>query len=435
MIATILSLILLLYALAQYNKGKYAYPFFILVFYASNAFIINFGQPIIKYQDFGILLLLGCCFLGYIRTPTFFSIRKQAGAKISLLLLLFFIFEVLYSLFFGIDTFGNILAVTRDYLYALTYFVFRRAPIADLKKGVILVFKAVCLASIFFVLQYITHVPLTNTFISESYLQSGNYRMQITPPFIDIVLLSLLLFIKKRKVQWFVVILMFIVLLISQNRTPLIALFMQIGLFVLLSRNSKHKVTVLVVALLAFPVINSLLASRAEEEDSSKLSLYSAFEDLKSGNYLEVASQNTFMFRIALIAERANYLLQNPEYAIQGVGAMHEDTSQKKFNFIVGTHNLDEKGNDITCQLNSIDVAWGPLLIRYGFGGLILHLFIIIWLIVSFYKMRQLPVAMIGFLIFTSELAQSFSSGSMFLLIGIFTISAFLIAYDKMKVR
>ena len=56
MIATIISICLLLAALIQYNKGKYAWPLFVLVFFASNAFIINLGNPSLKYKDFGILL-------------------------------------------------------------------------------------------------------------------------------------------------------------------------------------------------------------------------------------------------------------------------------------------------------------------------------------------------------------------------------------------
>lgn len=43
MIATIISICLLLAALIQYNKGKYAWPLFILIFFASDAFIINLG--------------------------------------------------------------------------------------------------------------------------------------------------------------------------------------------------------------------------------------------------------------------------------------------------------------------------------------------------------------------------------------------------------
>ena len=138
------------------------------------------------------------------------------------------------------------------------------------------------------------------------------------------------------------------------------------------------------------------------------------------------------MFRIALIAERADYLLKNPNLLLQGVGAMHEDTAQKKFDFLVGTGGYDEvKHCDVKSQLDSIDVVWGPLLIRYGFLGLALHLFVVIWMIISFYKKRSNPIMMLGFLTYVAAIAQSFSSGGLFLLQGILTMMGFLIMYDR----
>ena len=150
MMATIISICLLLAALIQYNKGKYAWPLFILIFFASDAFIINFGEAPIKFKDYGILLLLGCCFLGYLRNSSFFSIKGLSGAKISALFLFFFVFEFLYAYLTNVDTIGNILAVSRDYLYALTYFVFRKSPVEELHKGIRLIFKGVILACILF---------------------------------------------------------------------------------------------------------------------------------------------------------------------------------------------------------------------------------------------------------------------------------------------
>lgn len=341
------------------------------------------------------------------------------------------LFEFLYAYLNNIDTIGNILAVIRDYLYALTYFAFRKAPTEELKKGVVLIFKAVILACLLFVLQYITHISFTNSYISESNLQSGNYRMQSVPPFVSIFLLALLFYFRNIKYRWGLLILFLGVLLISQNRTPLVALFLQIGLFVLLSRNAKYKIQILIIAILAFPIVNSIFSSRSAEEDGVKITDVPVMSYISKGDYRGLAMQNTFMFRIALIAERFDYLISHPEKTLLGVGAMHEETAQKKFNFIVGTRGLGEDGNTIIGQLNSIDVVWGPLLIRYGFIGLILHLTIIIWMVLNFYKKNRNPLMMLGFLTYIAELAQSFSSGGMFLLIGIMTMMGFLIVYDR----
>lgn len=433
MIITIICAILLLYGLIQYDKGHYAKSLLILVFFASNAFIINFGIPILKYKDFGLLLLVGYCFIGYSKNSNFFKISSLSGAKISLAFLLFFLFEFLYAYLNNIDTIGNILAVIRDYLYALTYFAFRKVSVGELKRGINLIFNAVVLACVFFVLQYFTHIQFTESYISDNNLQIGNYRMQSVPPFISIFLLALLFYIRNIRYRWGLISLFLSVLLISQNRTPLIALFLQIGLCLLFVKKSKYKIQILVVALLMFPFINSVLSSRSAEEGHVKITDVPVMSYINTGDYYGLAKQSTFMFRIALIAERFNYLISHPEKALLGVGAMHEDTAQNKFNFVVGTAGVGEYGERTTGQLNSIDVVWGPLLIRYGFIGLIFHLVIIIWMVILFYKRSKNnePIMMLGFLTYIGELAQSFSSGGMFLLMGIITMMGFLIAYEK----
>lgn len=431
MIATIISICLLLAALIQYKKGKYAWPLFILIFFATGAFIVNLGATPIKFKDYGILLLLGCCFLGYLRNSSFFSIKGLSGAKISALFLVFFVFEFLYAYLTNVDSVGNILAVSRDYLYALTYFVFRKSPVEDLQKGIRLIFKGVILACILFVTQYITHLELTNSFVSETNMLEGNYRMQSTPPFIDIILLATLFYLRKMRGRWLVIVLMFSILLISQNRTPLLALFLEIGLFVLLARKTKNKIPIMIAAMVAFPFVNSLLSSRSSEEGGTSNMNVPMLAYISQGDFQGLASQSTFMFRIALIAERVDYLLSNPEKMLLGVGPMHEDTAQKHFNFIIGTTGVDSNGQYRVSQLDSIDTVWGPLLIRYGFIALILHISVVVWMILAYYKKRENPIMMLGFLTYVSAIAQSFSSGGMFLLLGITTMMGFLVVYDR----
>ena len=433
MIATIISLCLLLAALIQYNKGKYAWPLFILIFFASDAFIINLGEAPVKYKDYGILLLLGCCCIGFLRNSSFFSIKGLSGAKISALFLVFFVFEFLYAYLTNVDTIGNILAVSRDYLYALTYFVFRKSPVEELQKGIRLIFKGVILACIFFVIQYFSHIQLTSSYVSEENMLAGNYRMQSTPPFIALILLAVLFYLQKMRGRWMIIVLLFSIFLISQNRTPLLALFLEIGLFILLARKTKYKIPIMIAVMIAFPFMNSLLSSRSSEEGGTSNMDVPVFNYISQGNFQGLASQSTFMFRIALIAERTDYLISNPGKMVFGVGPMHENTAQKHFNFRIGTGNIDSNGQYITCQLDSIDTVWGPLLIRYGFIGLILHISIVVWMIFAFYKRRENPIMMLGFLTYVAAIAQSFSAGGMFLLLGITTMMGFLIAYDKIK--
>lgn len=173
------------------------------------------------------------------------------------------------------------------------------------------------------------------------------------------------------------------------------------------------------------------MASRSSEEGGTNNMEVPVFIYISQGDFQGLASQRTFMFRIALIAERADYLISNSGKMVFGVGPMHENTAQKHFNFRIGTGNIDSNGQYITCQLDSIDTVWGPLLIRYGFIGLVLHVSVVVWKILAYYKKRYNPIMMLGFLTYVAAIAQSFSAGGMFLLLGITTMMGFLIAYDK----
>ena len=189
----------------------------------------------------------------------------------------------------------------------------------------------------------------------------------------------------------------------------------------------------MIAAMVAFPFVNSLLSSRSSEEGGVSNMEVPVFTYISQGDFQGLASQSTFMFRIALIAERVDYLLSNPEELPFGVGPMHEDTAQKHFNFRIGTANIDSHNQARISQLDSIDTVWGPILIRYGFIGLILHISAVVWMILAYYKKLENPIMMLGFLTYDAAIAQSFSAGGMFLLLGITTMMGFLIAYDKIK--
>lgn len=431
MIITIICTLLLLYAISQYNKGKYACPFYIFVFFVSDAFILNLGEPLLKYKDFSLLLLFSCSLIGLIRDSSFFKIKGTLGGKISVAFLFLFIFEFLYGCFAGVDTLSNIMAVVRGYLFVLAYFVFRKAPMDEINKSIRWIYMSVILSCMVFVVQYLTHIPLTRTFITESNIKTGNYRMQITPPFIELSLLSLLFYLRKIRYRWVVVVLILGVLFISQNRTPLLGLFLSTGLFLLLDRKVKYKVQIMIAAICIFPFVNSLLSSRSEASHETSSFDVPVWNYISQGDFQGLAVQNTFMFRVAMIAERADYLINNPANMLQGVGPMHEYTAQKKLHFIIGTATSDGRGYLVPSQVESIDVAWVPILIRYGLGGLAIHLTVILVMIVKFYRRRSNATIMLGFLTYITALAQSFSSGGMFFPLSIMTMMCFLIAYDR----
>lgn len=102
---------------------------------------------------------------------------------------------------------------------------------------------------------------------------------------------------------------------------------------------------------------------------------------------------SNFTFRIYMTIERAQYISENPQYAIFGLGNVQEKDFHKHI-FTVGLSgwSYDYNGNYIanTVQLDTADTAWPLLLVRYGFvGSAIYVIFVFIPSIRAFYRGRK----------------------------------------------
>jgi len=138
-----------------------------------------------------------------------------------------------------------------------------------------------------------------------------------------------------------------------------------------------------------------------------------------SGNAIDVYSsgvidmedlqKSTFTFRIAHLLERNQYLLDHPKARLFGAGLMTEDSklTDSMFDFNIG---LIEETFGKTAQLDTPDISYSILLIRYGYLGTLLVLLLYIYLMRFFYKNRQDPVGLFSFVYFVVVIIVSFFS-------------------------
>lgn len=422
-------IILLIVSVIQYLRGKYILPVLIYAFFITNAFIFNIGSSSIKITDFALLEVVLCCIIGYSRDKSFFSIKRYPGAIIPCIFLFFYLVSFLYSVLNEVDTLNGIVTELRNKIGFLCYFAFRVVPKDILKKSIRCIFIIVILSSVFFVFQYFTGLHLVSTYVSEV---DGNMRMQVTPPFIAIFSLFLILYGQKVKYRWIIFGIFVLVLLIAQNRTPIITLIMQVSVFMLLASNMKRKMSLIAGLLIIMPLINYVFEKRSEREESSILDV-NVISYIKDHDYSGLSKNNTFLWRIAFIAERADYLLSHPDKILLGVGAIDENSKYNKFKFSVGTGIVQEDGTISYYQLRSGDLLWGPLLIKYGILGVFIYLYIMTKLGLMFFKEREHPEMMIGFLIIVGTFTSSFSSSGFLELSSQFNIALFLIIYENIK--
>jgi hypothetical protein len=117
--------------------------------------------------------------------------------------------------------------------------------------------------------------------------------------------------------------------------------------------------------------------------------------------------ESTFSFRIAHFLERNQYILDHPKAMLMGAGLMTEDskTTGSMFDFDIG---LVEELSGSTVQLDTGDISYSFLILRFGYLGAILNLALFIYLMVYFYKNRENKYGFFGFLFFVLTFVVSF---------------------------
>lgn len=428
MIATIICFLLFCIAVRSYATRKYVASVVILAFFTTNAFILNLGAPYVKYMDFGLLEIAICTIIGFYRFKNFFSISSFPG-KLFISFGFFLIVVILYSLIIHADSLSNIISVLRPYFYIFSYFILRIIPKEKLEKSVRIIFKLTIFVCVCFILQYITHLKIVDTYIAED---SQTYRMQVTPPFMVPFTLALLLFGNNIKRRYLYLLTLFVVFLIAQNRTPIVSMVLQLIVYFLFAKNTKHKFAIVLISFMAFPFILSMFNQRDEEENSSVSNSLGVIEsNISSADYTSLSRGSTFLFRIAMIAERLNYLNEHPTKSLLGIGAMHEMSSNNKFNFLVGTSYISKDGSIEKSQIDSVDTLWSPVILRFGYVGVTVFLLYLFLSTSYFFRKRQNNIAFLGGLFFLASIIGSISSGGAFSGVSILTHSLLFIFVEK----
>lgn len=428
MIITILELLFFLISIKKYNEKKNILPIVFYSFLITNQYILNVGTPIIKPDDLGLAFVFVCCILGYARDSNFFSLKNDLGAKFVSVYLLFYFITALYTYFTDADYLGGIITEIRSRFAFVAYFVFRKIRTEELNKSLNFIFTFVILSCLLFVVQYFTRIELINTFVSES---SVTYRMQIIPPFVSVIILFLLIYRKNNNKKWLYILLLFSVMVLSQNRTPLFTLILQIGVFIILSKNNRFKIPMIVILSFIVVIVNGIAEDREKMEQNGYRNA-DIITMIKSKDYVLLASQSSFMWRVAHIAERTQYLIDHPGKMLLGVGAIDEKSPKNKFDFYIGT-KVNGADGIIQYQLRSGDVFWSPIIIKYGLIGLIVHLYIMIKTMLAFYRLRGNASMMVGFLFVLGAFSSSFTSAGIFDYQGMFVLTILLILYTRLN--
>ena len=375
---TTIYVILAILSIVLFTKNRMPEMALCLTFMMSNlfGFALALGGTTIKPYDFLIVSACVIYIIGYTRDHSFFSIKSEGLAKILLLTFLWIVIVFLGTIVFGQETPSYAFKVFRIYLLMPLYFVFRQMSMNQVEKFFKYVLTFSIIQGVFFYLQLVGVTGVLSGYGSE--LESGEilaeHRFGNYPVFAAFFFVSFFLNDNLSLIKRIVYCLFWGMMpIIGQMRGATICLALAITIYFFVQRKAKY-VLYVGIAAMAFQLVAAPMFEKRESRHnvgtieeiasvfSNPLAVYS--------NYAIEEGGGTFSFRIAMFAERIQFMLDNPQYAFSGVGCIHEHSPKQIYTFNIGTYSPDSKYG--SSQLASADIEWVGVLMHFGFIGVLL---------------------------------------------------------------
>jgi len=337
-----------------------------------------------------------------------------------LLFCLFLIVCIFYNKFvIGVD-WAEIIRTARYNFLWVSYLVFRHLSKAQLESLLKYLFIATVICSILFLLQIILDTSILNK-VGESKVDLFGMkipRFYNQPDMLYFFTFMAIYCNPFKGITKYVTMAILVATLLAAFHRSLIGSFfaaVALGYILQLPRFQRIKVLSAVSVLLTFLIVfegYKFIRSRA----------YVDIQRVVSGNLNVVDTEmdindlqeSTFTFRILHLMERNQYLLDNPKAMFLGAGLMTEDSklTGRIFDFDIG---LIEETLGKTAQLDTGDISYSILLMRYGYLGTLLNLLLYGFLIVYFYRNRTNPFGFFSFIYFIVVFILSFFSYTLIL--------------------
>ena len=370
-----------------------------------------------KGMDYAILVIVGMVIIDS------FCIKNYLKPdRLIWLILTFYVFLgvcIIYNKFAVGTSWNDIIRTARYNVLWIAYLIFRNLS----KERLSHLMKSLFLVTVICATLYILQIFLNERILNESMKVYANIFGMKIPRFYnqpDMLLIFTFMAIYfnpyKGMAKIITTTILVIALLGAFHRSLIIAFILAISIGYVI-RLSRVKRTVILTSI---AIIGSIFIvfwgynfanSRTIKDISIVTSGNVADIDAKDID-IETLQESTFTFRIAHLLERNQYLLDHPEAMLFGAGLMAEDSklTDVMFDFKVG---LLEEALNKTTQLDTGDISYSILIMRYGYMGTLLVLSLYIFLMVYFYKNRNNPVGLFSFASFIVIIVISFSSSTL----------------------
>ena len=376
----ILPIILLIFLFYCWFNRKYEWALIIITFFLTEGYgFMPSSIFIIKSYDYVILFILIISIINYVENKTFFKVKNYNIVYLIYILLAYQLFEIIQTIYTNAESFGNIIKVARINIIFLAFFTLRRIPISAFKKYFKLNLNFCIIQGVFFYLQLLG-IDILQGRVDEATSAGEITRYANYPEFT--IFYIFYCFFGKKNVYSKILYTCFWggMIILGQSRGDIIATSFAFVLYFLMKNQLKYYLILILSTILVFIAVTPMFQYRNNENTQSGF-LEDISNIISTEDITEIKNNSgNFTFRIAMLVERLNYLIDNPQYLLPGVGCIHEDSPScyERFDFIIGTINKDRYNG--YCLIESGDITWVPILLRYGIIGVIIYsLFLIYW--------------------------------------------------------
>lgn len=394
-------LYLILFCLAIFSFWKGKYTTFLLCYFGICTSFFMLDKVVSESTCADICILLNLCILPLLPKRyainggvvdkchnLAFSTKNDSFALAIWVYLGFILCELILTIISGAEHLLNGVKVVRISLLFLLYFIVKSIPAKNIDRFIHYGLYITLAQSFLYYLQF-AGIHILSGFDTSQLVN----RIDISYLNIPILTFFYVFYCLQKesigKIRFIYVLFLSGTILLSSARTWIIAYGVGLLLYLVLRKNLKQTILVAAFLLLLAPVA---IHSFAEKDYTSRKSMKEDLSNLlNNADALDMmdSGSGTMTFRIAMLYERFNYLLENPRYMAFGVGTIHEDSPKcaERFDFLLGTKNEGRLNG--RCMIESGDIAWAPILLRYGIVGLLLSLAILLQYLVCGIKRKD----------------------------------------------
>ena len=407
---------ILLYGLVQYAKGRKGRGVFVFFFLLTGGFhFLSQSWCPVKYTDFAVVYLLVVAFLNLTKGNHAFFKPQIKIYKIVTVIGLYITIEFIRTIVLKEEISSFALANYRTYMPIFSFWLVQELKEREIKRLLKLIASITIVSTVLFDLQ-----PLLDIKILQ-HASVGETRYRNIPYLAYFFMLLATIRLDFSRWKSVALVLMFLIaIVLTQHRAVMMAYVFCVGLHLLMTKKRGIFLQYGMIGLLFFLFAGEAIMTRFEKEGVNNSTTLDDIKAVVNMDYQSAASNEfenengTLSFRVLLLMERVDYMLKNPRYILFGLGTRHEDSpiTQQQFDFILGSNRASTGTFD---QISSGDLAWVNPLMRFGFLGIALLLYLS-WIIITFlYRNRNVSnVTMTAFLFYLFLMLTSFKNDHLY---------------------